>query len=45
VTWRIRAALRRIDAVHPQLARHLLRSVRTGTFCSYEPEEPVDWRL
>jgi hypothetical protein len=45
VTWRIRAALRRIDAVHPQLARHLRRSVRTGTFCSYDPEEPVDWLL
>jgi hypothetical protein len=45
VTWRIRAALRRIDAVHPQLARHLGRSVRTGTFCAYDPDEPVDWLL
>jgi hypothetical protein len=45
VTWRIRAALRRIDAVHPQLARHLGRSVQTGTFCSYDPDEPVDWQL
>jgi hypothetical protein len=45
VTWRIRAALRRIDTVHPQLARHLRRSVRTGTFCSYNPDEPVEWLL
>jgi AAA ATPase domain len=45
VTWRIRAALRRVDEVHPQLARHLRRSVRTGTFCSYDPDEPVDWVL
>jgi tetratricopeptide (TPR) repeat protein len=37
VQRRIRDAIRRIEAFHPGLAKHLDRSVRTGTFCSYEP--------
>jgi len=45
VTARIKDAVRRIDAAHPDLGRHLARSVRTGTFCSYEPEQPVSWQL
>lgn len=45
VTWRIRSAIRKIAAAHPALGRHLENSVRTGTFCAYEPERPVDWRL
>jgi predicted ATPase len=45
VTWRIRSAISRVEAVHPGLGRHLKNSVRTGTFCSYAPEQPVDWRL
>lgn len=45
VGWRIRDALRRIDAVHPDLARHLRHGVRTGTFCRYAPETPVRWEL
>jgi hypothetical protein len=44
VTSRLRDAIRRIDATHPVLARHLSNSVRTGTFCSYRPEQPVVWR-
>ena len=43
VTWRIRDALARIDAVHPELGNHLRRSVRTGAFCVYDPAAPVDW--
>jgi hypothetical protein len=43
VTARIKDAIRRIGDAHPQLGRHLTRSVRTGTFCSYEPEQPVRW--
>ncbi|MFW6051781.1 MAG: ATP-binding protein [Myxococcota bacterium] len=38
VQRRIRDAIRRIEEHAPQLARHLTRSVRTGTFCCYEPE-------
>ncbi|HET8820991.1 MAG TPA: hypothetical protein VFM57_05550, partial [Thermoleophilaceae bacterium] len=45
VTWRIRSAISRVEAVHPALGRHLKNSVRTGTFCSYAPEQPVDWQL
>ena len=45
VTWRIRSAIVRIDAVHPALGRHLTNSIRTGTFCAYTPEQRVDWRL
>ena len=46
VTWRIRSAIARIDAVHPALGRHLKKSgSRTGTFCAYTPEQRVDWRL
>lgn len=44
VTSRLRDAIRRIDASHPALARHLTNSVRTGTYCSYRPEVPVVWR-
>lgn len=45
VTWRVRDALRRIEAVHPELGEHLRRSVRTGTYCAYAPPDPVDWTL
>ena len=45
VTWRIRSAIRKIEAAHPELGRHLTISVRTGTFCSYAPEKPVYWAL
>ncbi|HEX6583620.1 MAG TPA: NB-ARC domain-containing protein [Thermoleophilaceae bacterium] len=45
VTWRIRSAISRVDAVHPALGRHLRNSIRTGTYCSYTPEQPVNWQL
>jgi hypothetical protein len=37
VQRRIRDAIRRIESHHPGLAKHLGRSVRTGTYCAYEP--------
>lgn len=37
VQRRIRDAIRRIEIHHPGLAKHLQRSVRTGTYCAYEP--------
>jgi tetratricopeptide (TPR) repeat protein len=43
VTARIRDSLRRIDAAHPDLGRHLSRSIRTGTVCVYEPDQPTTW--
>jgi hypothetical protein len=45
VRFRINAALQRIATVHPELGRHLEHSVRTGTFCRYDPEQSVRWRL
>jgi hypothetical protein len=45
VTWRIRSAIRKIAAVHPALGRHLENSVHTGTYCAYNPERSIDWRL
>ncbi|MDN5860944.1 MAG: hypothetical protein L0H84_20255, partial [Pseudonocardia sp.] len=45
VTWRIRAALRRIEDVHPALGRHLRPAVRTGTWCCYGPEHDVEWEV
>jgi AAA ATPase-like protein len=45
VTYRIRHAITRVADAHPELGRHLLVSVRTGTWCSYTPEQRVDWRL
>jgi TolB-like protein len=43
IAWRIRHALRRIEAVHAPLGRHLANSIRTGTFCTYKPEADVTW--
>jgi len=43
VASRVRLSLDRIDDAHPALGRHLRHSVRTGMFCSYEPEIPTSW--
>lgn len=43
VTYRIRAAIKRIAEANPELGRHLTNAVRTGTWCSYQPETPVRW--
>lgn len=45
VTRAIQAAMARIEPCHPDLADHLRRTVRTGTFCSYEPDPraPIAW--
>ncbi len=45
VTARIRSTIDRIGKVHPALGRHLASSVRTGTFCVYDPETPQTWDL
>lgn len=43
VTWRVRSSIKKIEKVHPQLAKHLTNSIKTGTCCSYEPETPHEW--
>lgn len=45
VTLRIRSAIKKIEKHHPALARHLTNSLRTGIYCSYSPEEAVEWVL
>ena len=47
VTKAIRAAIRQIEKSDAGLAEILSRTVRTGTFCSYEPlaEVPVRWSV
>jgi tetratricopeptide (TPR) repeat protein len=45
VTHRVRAAIRRIGEVHPELGRHLRNSIRTGTWCAYAPESPTTWTV
>jgi hypothetical protein len=47
VTRTIKAAVDRIAENDPALGRHLGQTIRTGTFCSYEPDPsaPVEWRL
>jgi tetratricopeptide (TPR) repeat protein len=47
VTHRLRAVIRRIAQDHPGLGDHLGTRVRTGTFCSYQPdrERPIVWAV
>lgn len=45
VSGRIKASIERIEQLHPALGRHLRNSVRTGTWCSYVPERPVEWKI
>lgn len=45
VTKALRASIRRIAALHPELGRHLQASVRTGALCRYAPEKPLAWEV
>jgi hypothetical protein len=44
VTQRLRTTIKRLASAHPELGRHLAASVRTGIYCSYQPEHPTGWR-
>jgi len=43
VTARIRASIKKIDTVNPELAAHLEQSISTGMSCSYDPDPVVRW--
>ncbi|HJR24110.1 MAG TPA: hypothetical protein VJ804_01445, partial [Acidimicrobiales bacterium] len=43
VSTRIRRAIAQIGRAHPELGRHLERSIDTGAWCAYRPPEPVRW--
>ncbi len=47
VTRSLRYALDRLAAHHPDLGAHLSRAVRTGVYCSYQPDPvaPITWDL
>lgn len=43
VSARIHASIKKIGEVHPELGRHLETSVRTGNYCSYDPQVALEW--
>jgi hypothetical protein len=47
VTKALKSALARIAAESPSLSRHLASTVRTGTYCRYDPDPrlPISWRI
>ena len=47
VTKRIREAIERVRAGHPQLGHYLSTTIKTGQFCAYVPDpvRPVTWSL
>ncbi len=45
VTARLRDTIGRIEAVLPERGSHLDRSIITGTYCRYQPTEPLTWDL
>lgn len=47
VTKRIKAALASIRAHHPALGDHLVRAIKTGHFCVYDPggDSPPAWEV
>ena len=44
VSIRIRRTIAAVGRAHPELGRHLERSIDTGTWCAYRPAEAVDWQ-
>jgi hypothetical protein len=47
VTKAVRATLKRIAEMNPELGQELVATIRTGTFCCYEPDrrQPVSWEV
>jgi hypothetical protein len=45
VANRIKESLAKMRKPHPSLWLHLFNAIKTGTFCSYTPEKPIDWDL
>lgn len=46
ISKRLKAALAKIRLAHPELAEHLGATVKSGYFCSYNPDlrYPIDWQ-
>lgn len=47
VTRALRYAMTRISSHHPPFVEHLERALRTGTYCSYDPDprSPIHWTI
>jgi tetratricopeptide (TPR) repeat protein len=45
VSARVKATIDRLEELDPALGRHLRNSVRTGFWCSYQPERRVSWAV
>jgi predicted ATPase len=43
VTARVRSAIAKVHDADPALGAHLARSVHTGRFCCYRPDQPTRW--
>jgi TolB-like protein len=43
VTWRIRHAILKIESAHTALGKHFKHTIKTGTYCSYQPEIALLW--
>jgi 7-cyano-7-deazaguanine synthase in queuosine biosynthesis len=41
----IKQAIEKIADVHPDLGHHFERTVTTGWFCAYRPEQPPNWTM
>jgi pimeloyl-ACP methyl ester carboxylesterase len=44
VTARVRDAIARVRAVHPELGAHLDGAISTGLSCAYSPARPIRWK-
>jgi tetratricopeptide (TPR) repeat protein len=45
VSARVKAAIERLEGLHPALGRHLRNAVGTGYWCVYDPEQPTSWTV
>lgn len=45
VSTRIRRAIAQVERAHPELGRHLDRSIDTGAWCAYRPADAMTWSL
>lgn len=45
VTGRVRDAIRKLEAVLPEMSAHLERNIVTGTYCRYRTDDTVRWHV